>query len=90
MAAVTPGNGGTTTFGVPTSTAICAAKSGPAPPSATSAKSRGSNPLRTEFSSMDWTMECVRICTAPIAASSTVIPRACAGPFSNARRARSG
>ena len=41
-AAVTPGYGGTITAGVPTSDAMFAANIGPAPPSATSAKSRGS------------------------------------------------
>src|SRR5919204_354802 len=88
-AAVTPGKLGTSTHGVPTSRAICAANSGPAPPSATSAKSRGSKPLRTEFSSIDCTIECVRICNAPIEASSTLMPRASAGPRSKASRARS-
>ena len=89
IAAAIPGYGGTTTCGVPTSIAIGTAKSGPAPPSATSAKSRGSNPLRTEFSSIDCTIECERICTAPIDASSTLMPSAAAGPSANAARALS-
>ena len=86
---MTPGYGGTTTAGVPTSAAMCAANAGPAPPSATSAKSRGSKPLRTEFSSMDCTIEWLAIWTAPIDASSTLIPSASA-TGSNAVRASSG
>ena len=53
---------------------MLAANIGPAPPSATSAKSRGSKPLRTEFSSIDWTIEWLTIWIAPIEASSTLIP----------------
>ena len=68
---------------------MLAANIGPAPPSATSAKSRGSKPLRTEFSSIDWTIEWLAIWIAPIDASSTLIPSASASG-SNAARASSG
>ena len=65
-----PGDGGTITGQAPVSTPSALACSGPAPPKATSAKSRGSKPCCTETSRSPPSMFSLTMSTIPAAAAS--------------------
>ena len=83
IAEASPGRGGTSTLRIPMMRATSAACSGPAPPKATSVKSRGSSPCSTEMTRTAPIMLTLMISTTPAAA--------CTGstPSSAARSSRS-
>ncbi len=66
----TPGDGGTITGQAPVSRPSALACNGPAPPNATSAKSRGSKPCCTETSRSPPSMFSLTMSTMPAAAAS--------------------
>ncbi len=88
-AEVTPGKRGTTTRGMWRSRASSTACSGPAPPKATSAKSRGSYPRATEITRVALIMCALASRMIPSAASSSDMPKTFATFASMARAARS-
>ena len=88
MADVIPGCGGTSTSGTPSIAASSAACSGPAPPKATSANSRGSRPRSTVIERIVCAMFALATVRMPAAASRRSIPSSSASR-STAASARS-
>ena len=86
----TPGWRGISTLPMPSSAASAVAWIGPAPPSATSVKRRGSRPRRIETSRMPSTICAFTTRWMPSAASSTDRPRGRAIRCSITSRARDG
>ena len=91
-AEVMPGWGGTTTSGTSSIAATSAPCSGPAPPKATSEKSRGSRPFCTVFERMALAMFALTMVSTPSAASCLSMPSVSAsavsalvGPFRRKR-----
>ena len=70
-----PGTFGTITFGMKISRAMATACSGPAPPNAIIAVSRGSTPFFTDTARTASDIAASAICTMPSAASLTPRPR---------------
>ena len=85
----TPGDGGTITGQAPVSLPSALACSGPAPPNATSAKSRGSKPCWTLTSRSPPSMFSLTMSTMPAAAASAVGRPIASAIFCMAARAAS-